>query len=74
MAAVIYLNSSCRSNRNIIINIIIIKTVIKGVAEAFRANIKIYKSKSASSAGCFNIILFILYSFFKIVRDSGGYL
>ena len=35
MAAAVYLNNSCRSNRSIIINIIIIKTVIKGVAEIF---------------------------------------
>ena len=74
MAAVIYLNNNCRSNRSIIINIIIIKAIIKGVAEALRANIRIYRSKSANSAKYFGIILFVLYNFFEIMRDSGGYL
>ena len=73
IAAIIYLNNSCRSNRSIIINIIIIKAVIKGVAKALRAGIKIYKSRPANSAEYFGIILFVLYSFFKIIRDSGGY-
>ena len=73
MAAAVYLNSSCRSNRSIIINIIIIKAVIKGVAEALRANIKIYRSRPANSAGYFDIILFILYNSFETVRGSGGY-
>ena len=73
MAAAIYLNSSCRSNRNIIINIIIIKAVIKGVAETLRANIKIYRPRPANSIKYFGIILFVLYSSFEIVRDSGGY-
>ena len=74
MAAVIYLNNSCRSNRRIIINIIIIKAVIKRIIKIFRADIKIYKSRPASSAKYFGIILFVLYNFFEIVRDSGGYL
>ena len=56
-----------------VINIIIIKTIIKRVAEALRTNIKIYKSRSASSAGYFDIILFVLYNSFKIVRGSRGY-
>ena len=73
MAAAVHLNSSCRSNRSIIINIIIIKAVIKRVAEAFRADIKIYKSRPANSAGCFGIALFVLYNPFKIVRNSGEY-
>ena len=47
--------------------------VIKKIAEALRANIKIYKPRPTSSAGYFGIILFVLYNFFKIVRDSGGY-
>ena len=55
------------------ISVIIIKAVIKKVAEALRADIKIYKSRSTNSAECFGIALFVLYNSFKIVRDSGGY-
>ena len=58
--------------RSVVISVKIIRAVIKRVAEAFRVNIKIYKSKPTNSAECFNIILFILYSFFEIMRDSGG--
>ena len=74
MAAAIHLNNNCRNNRSIIISVIITKAVIKEVAETLRANIRIYRPRSANSAGYFGIILFILYNLFKTVRNSGRYL
>ena len=56
-----------------IISVVIIKAVTKGVAEALRAGIRIYRSRPANSAGCFGIVLFILYSLFETVRGSKEY-
>ena len=72
VAAAVHLNSSCRSNRSIIVSVVITKAVTKGVAEALRAGVGIYRPRPASSAGCFGIALFVLYSPFETVRSSGG--
>ena len=49
------------------------QAVIKKIAEALRAGIKIHRPRPASSAECFGIILFVLYNFFKIVRGFREY-
>ena len=53
-----------------IISVVVTKAVIKGVAEALRAGVKIYRPRPASSARYFGIALFVLYSSFKTVRGS----
>ena len=73
MAAAVHLNSSCRSNRSIIVSVMITKAVTKGVAEALRAGVGTHRPRPASSAGCFGVALFVPYSPFKTVRSSGGY-
>ena len=50
-----------------IVSVVVIKAVIKGAAEALRAGIKIYRPRPINSAGCFSIILFVLYNSFKII-------
>ena len=57
-----------------VVSVVVIKAVIKGVAEALRAGIETHRPRPASSAKCFGVILFVLYNPFEIVRDSGEYL
>ena len=72
VAAAVYLNSSCRSNRSMVISVVITKAVTKGVAEALRAGVGTHRPRPANSAGCFGVALFVLYSLFETVRSSGG--